>query len=523
MSANETSPATEQGNPELRSQTEVEAKPLTEVAALYAGYDSVNDDGRVTSAVAGGPTVVRGGVSESRIRVCLDIEQVYQALGIGWSLGAGIPGVGSASRKSKFTKSLKITTYSLTIVVYSQHVDKTETITEAHLRPDIAPPQGDTALREFFHSYGDSFITSLTTGSEYYGVYVLYAQTKAEQTGFENELKAQGIYSGVTLSAALQTSLNNSMKSLSVNIQFDQQVAGILNPTLPSPETMIDYAMAFPSIPVSAPVLLGFEYDGYEHLPEIASAFMPIADSRRYFIGDKAVGGLTAKEAKVQALDDQLLWLQETYSFYGGYTDSEVDRVKGMSGQELAAIASQKSAYQQNPIQPFTEPPLPSLNLGTPALSFTSGTSESYGAGGGNPYDDVPSPLDYISKRTRITYIKMRMGKRVDQLATTYRDQNGETTKAHGEYNGNEDRAIAVGGGEFVTRVAGKYNEKMDSMSFWITSGGSVTAGGSGGSKAYDTVPPPGNFVLGFRGRAHREYDNIQLVYAHFNRAVWST
>src|SRR5262249_47448505 len=153
--------------------------------------------------------------------VCLDVEQVCQALGIGWSLGAELPDVAGASRKGRFTKSLKITTYSLSIVVYSQHVDKTETITGAHLLPGIQPPQNDAALRQFFLAYGDSFITSMTTGSEYYGVYVLYAQTKEQQRGLESELKAQGIYNGVSLSAELQTSLNRSIKSLNVNIKFD--------------------------------------------------------------------------------------------------------------------------------------------------------------------------------------------------------------------------------------------------------------------------------------------------------------
>jgi hypothetical protein len=61
----------------------------------------------------------------------------------------------------------------------------------------------------------------------------------------------------------------------------------------------------------------------------------------------------------------------------------------------------------------------------------------------------------------------------------------------------------------------------MDPMTFWITSGGSVTAGGNGGNTTFELAPPQGNFVLGFRGRSGSEYDNIQLVFARFNPAVW--
>jgi len=197
--------------------------------------------------------------------------------------------------------------------------------------------------------------------------------------------------------------------------------------------------------------------------------------------------------------------------------------VKGMSGQELAAIQAQKSAYGRDPIQSFTQPALPSLNMGTPALSFTWGTSASKGSGGGTAYDDVPSPSDCIAKRTRITRILMRMGDRVDKLSTTYLDQNGETIKTHGGSGGREDRSVVVGSGQFVTQVTGKYNKKMDQMTFRITGGGSVSAGGNGGTTTFELVPPAGNFVLGFRGRSGSEYDEIQLVYAHFNSATWST
>ncbi|MFZ6183800.1 jacalin-like lectin [Nannocystis pusilla] len=509
----------ENASPDGHSSGEV--NPLTDVAALRAGYDSVNGDGRVTSAVTG-RTVERGGISESRIRVCLDVEQVCQALGISWSLGASIPGVGGASRKSKFVNSIKITTYSLTIVVYSQHVQNTETLADARLSPGVEPPQGDEALRRFFQAYGDSFITSLTTGSEYYAAYVLHAQTKEQQRGLEAGLQAEGIYNGVKFEAELQGKLDKCIQSVNVNVTFDQQVAGIANPSLPTPKTMIQYAIDFPSLAVTAPVVLGYEYDGYEHLPEITTSFEPIAKNRRYFIGDKAVGGLTAKEAQVQGLDNQLLWLQETYKFYGGYVDPNVDRVKAMSGKELSAIHAQKSAYAQDPIQSFTEPALPSLNEGTPELSLVGGASEQKGSTGGNPYDDVPSPLDNVQKRTRITQITMRMGDRVDKLTTAYLDQNGETKKEHGGTGGKEDRSIRVEAGQFVVRVTGKYNKKMDKMTFFLSNGQSVTAGGTSGDKEFDLAPPSGNFVLGFRGRSGSEYDAIQLVYAHFNPAKWS-
>ena len=52
---------------------------------------------------------------------------------------------------------------------------------------------GDEALKKFFNGFGDSFLSSVTTGGEYYAVYTFYTQTKTEQASLVSELKAKGM------------------------------------------------------------------------------------------------------------------------------------------------------------------------------------------------------------------------------------------------------------------------------------------------------------------------------------------
>ncbi|MFY0541974.1 hypothetical protein [Nannocystis pusilla] len=288
------------------------------------------------------------------------------------------------------------------------------------------------------------------------------------------------------------------MQSVNVNVSFDQQVAGIANPSLPTPDKMIEYAIGFPSIPVTAPVVLGYQYEGYEHLAEITTSFEPIAKNRRYFIGDKAVGGLTAKEAQVEALDNQLLWLQDTYRFYGGYSDSRVDQVKAKSGQELSAIRSQKSAYAQDPIQSFTEPPLPSLNEGTPELSLTWGTSEQKGSTGGTHTTTcrLPSTTSKAHAHHRDPDEDGRSRRQAHH--DLLRSERGHSL-SHG---GAAARKTDPSGSSPEIRHPGHgpIQQKDGQDEFLPQQRPERDRGGNSGDKDFTLEPPSNSFVLGFRG-----------------------
>ncbi|MBN3820072.1 hypothetical protein G3N57_27295, partial [Paraburkholderia sp. Se-20369] len=144
-------------------------------ASLFQGTDSVNGAG-VSTAVEGS-YATHGGASSVVYQVAMDLDTLYQALDVSQSVSVGFGPIGGGSEKTEFVQTLNLTTFSVNIVVRAKHVMNTQTATAFKLKNGINPPSGNSQLNDFFRSYGDSFVSSVTSGSEYYAVYTFYAQS----------------------------------------------------------------------------------------------------------------------------------------------------------------------------------------------------------------------------------------------------------------------------------------------------------------------------------------------------------
>jgi hypothetical protein len=109
-------------------------------AAVFQGYDSVNGQGLSTAVE--GTTNRTGAISQVTYTVCTDIETLSQSLQVDQSLSVGYGSFGGVDEKSKFVRSLNVTTYSVSIVVYAKHVLGTVTATDFAQKPGITPPEG---------------------------------------------------------------------------------------------------------------------------------------------------------------------------------------------------------------------------------------------------------------------------------------------------------------------------------------------------------------------------------------------
>jgi hypothetical protein len=67
--------------------------------------------------------------------------------------------------------------------------------------------------------------------------------------------------------------------------------------------------------------------------------------------------------------------------------------------------------------------------------------------------------------------------------------------------------------------IAGRSGGYIDHLTI-TTSTGSLEAGGDGGGPFSDKIPA-NNFLLGFRGRSGSALDQVVIVYAGFEPAVW--
>jgi len=166
-------------------------KPTEEPVAidLFQGYDSLSSSGRTAAAVTGDRHPA-GATSETYYRVCTDIETLQSSLNISASASASF-GFGSVDAKTSYMRNLKVTTNSVTVVVYTNIVTGSESARNPKLT--ISPP-GD--LNDFFLIYGDSYVKSVVKGGEYYATYVFYAESNEEQEHVTASLSAHGIVAG---------------------------------------------------------------------------------------------------------------------------------------------------------------------------------------------------------------------------------------------------------------------------------------------------------------------------------------
>jgi hypothetical protein len=486
--------------------------------AVFQGYDSVT--GRGLATVLTGETQTTGGTSQVSYRVCTDMATLSEALEVNQSLSVSLGPFGSIDQKLQFIHNLKVTTNSVSIVVYAKHTMGSDTMTDAALKPGIKPPSSLSELRQFFRSYGDSFLGSRVRGGEYYAVYTFYSQTREEQTQLTLDMKAQGIFEGGSVDASLQTKISTFKSSTSTRSAFDQNISGILNPKLPTSDKIIQFAIDFPSIPLDAPAIIGFETSGYEHVPGFGS-FQPIARNRDFFVGDSVVGGLTSKLVEVQQLENQITWIKNVYDFYGGYADAKLANVLVQAKADHGTINQLIRSYEEDPTQSFTMPKLPSLDYGSPAMAVPQiSLTPSWGGDGGDPFNDVDLRTS-IPQHTRVAAVGLRTGGLVDRLSTTYENVGGSWETRHGGGGGEDRGTLQLLPGQFITGVTGRSGGRVDHLKITISDGRTLEGGGGGGGPFSWSVPS-GSFVLGFAGRSGANLDRIQVIFGAFRPSIWS-
>jgi hypothetical protein len=462
-------------------------------------------------------------------------ETLSQTLDINQSLSISFGPVGSFDEKMKFVRNLKTTTCSISIVVYARQITGAKTMTDVWLKEGVKPPApGDNDdLIRFYRTFGDSFVSSITEGGEYYATYTFYSQSQEEQTELEASMKAAGVFDGGKMDAELQTKLSEFVSRTKVDVAFYENVSGLSHPLLPKREEMIEYARAFPSLRLDAPAIIAFETSGYESVGGITTNFDPIAKNRLYFTGDGIYGGLTPQLVEVQHLLRQISSLKNIYEFYGGFTDDKVKEVDGLAQTDLETIHSQMLDYKFDPTKIFKQPTLKSLEAGTPVLHCQIDTRGNFGTNV-NQFNDVADlGATNLRRKTRISKLNLRSGvknrnpgRRVGQLMTTYQysrdDQRQEEVRVHGDNWDLDVGELKFYEGQFITKIIVRCGADINYLQFTLNDGRSLSAGSAdGGGDPELLETKPGQFILGFQASTDDILRSFGVVYATLKPAHW--
>lgn len=492
-------------------------------AALLQGYNSVL--GNACSTALNGTFASTGAVSSVVCTVCTSASEVASALEIDASLSVAYGALASVDAKTKFMSSLNITTYSITIVVHAKHSIGSERFTNVRLKDYIAAPGTDEEADSFVRTYGDSWISEISKGGEYFATYTFFSETRTEQQNLEVSLRASGIVSGVTVEANLQAKMSQFVSTSNVTTTFKQTITGIRNPTFPDPADFVPFALNFSSLELDSPTIIGFASKGYESGVagfKASPSFDKVAANRRYFTqGDYTQPSLASNLATVAGIKNQISAIKQIHDFYGYTGDSVLSSRSQVAKTDFDAIVTQMQRFETAPTSSFTRPSLPSIANGTPVFDAAYFYSPEFVHGnGGIPFSDVDVST-YFQNRTRIVKVQLRAGAYVDQIITTYEDVNRSWVTSHGESGGNLTTALQLLRGQFVVSVSGRGDAWIDRLRIAITDGRYVEGGGNGGY-AFSWTAPGGAIVMGFRGRAGAWVDRIGIDYAQIKPAKWS-
>lgn len=195
-------------------------------STLFQGMSTLASESK--PAAVEGTTLRDGAAAEVNIIVATDTMTVAESMSIESSVSVSYLGKASVSAKAGFFKSLQLNSFSTTILVTARTTNYTESAQTYTLKDGVSPVTSAREAEAFFGMYGDSFVDSVTVGAEYYAALVIQSSSVEEQKNVTAELKAKGIFKGVSAESQTQTAIQNFRKQSSHRmVRLHMQRAGM--------------------------------------------------------------------------------------------------------------------------------------------------------------------------------------------------------------------------------------------------------------------------------------------------------
>jgi hypothetical protein len=492
---------------------------------LCIGFDSVAGVMLQASAVEG-DYHEEGVESKVTIKVCESLEELSQGLQIDASMSISFLKAANFSAKMSFMRSLNVTEHSLSIVVHiangiGRWFAKNVALTQ-EAKAKVPAVDDDAAAVDFVRQYGDSYISAVTLGGEYYAVYTFRTTTKVEQSRLSAELKAGGVYNGITAGTEVQTKITDFLKSTNVRSTFEQQITGIKGLSLPTSDKMIQFALNFPRERMNSPAMTDFAVARYENVENFGRGFDTVARNRNHFVDDKR--GVLVSLAHLNGVAHQINRLLDIYEVYN-FKDEALEALEKQVEADLATIDAQIAAWRDNPVGDFAKPDLPSVAMGEPWLDYSIGRIAAFGGESGPPFEFM-TVGDAFHDRVRIEWIQLADGRYngydvMRGIAIGYISDKGRWTQLHGHgHKGNNRRKLNFEG-LFPSMLRIRHGGFVDAIELTLEDGNTTSAGGPNGVPV-EWKPQPGGVVLGFAGRAGEVLDQIEIVHGSLKPAQYA-
>lgn len=495
-----------------------DALSVTPPVGVLQGFDTFSASGRATAVT--GDTKTVSAANRCDYTVCTSTETLMNALDVSAGVAADF-GVGGVDAKSQYVQRLELTSTSVVIAIYANVVSGTQTVTDEQLADDVTAPTA-ADVNAFYQSYGDCFVSSITEGGEYIATYAFYSQSQSEQQQVVASLSAHGVTTSGNVSANVQAAVEEVSSSELVRVSFSQQLFGYSGTALPQPADLVAFALALGRTVPTTPTVIAYKTTGYEHVPGMnATAWAPVVATRNLFLSDLTGDGIAADVLTIQAMLNQIAWLQNLYETFGYDLDATLEDRAQQVDEDAGTLQALVAAIRRDPTVSQTVPQLVSLSYGLPALNVTTpALALQEGGGGGSAWWDATAQT--ILDGNALQQVTLAGGQYLDSITSVY----GGTPLKHGGGGGKASQPLVLQSAEFIAVVSGRFGKYVDQLTLLTTKGQSRDAGGGGGGGAFSWSLPAASgtdytVVVGFGGRSGRYVDAIGPMTATFSPATW--
>lgn len=492
---------------------------------LFQGVDTVRGEARNT--IVKGVYSVSESATSQLLKVSVDYKSFAEDTEINQSASVGV-GLFGASEKINFVKQVERSSWSINMTIRSSHIIGTAEATDAVIDVSGMKLDDPKARRDFCNRYGDSYVSSVTLGSQYLGVFTFHLNSESEHNSTMTSLEAHGLLSMFSFDAGLQTKMSSFFSETKAQVTLSQTTFGLGGVALPAFSDMIEFARTLPEKTVVSPAILRSSTTGYETLLP-AGSFDAVAKNRDYFVGSSFSKGVYADRTVIKDQISQLDSIHAVHDTYG-FDEPALKTAKQAANDDLAQLDAQVEQYKIEPEAVFKKPALPSVLKGRPGVAYESDYSGAWGGTGGGPFDDVAEVGDvgdFISRRQRIRSLRLYSGDYVRALVVKYKgaSEQADVEKVHGQQEGARGQEMFLENGDRIGRLTGCSGAYVDRLDISLTpSGRNIGAGIMRDNLGkIDWSPKEGFVVIGFRGYSGANLDQIQAVCVRFLPTVWKT
>jgi hypothetical protein len=274
-------------------------------------------------------------------------------------------------------------------------------------------------------------------------------------------------------------------------------------------DEIINYALSFASSAIEQPALLDITTLGYERIPDLGSAFRPVANNRELFIREN---GLLHQRMLIDELCNQIDDTRAGLQLYGIHLadEDELSAVQQQAEVDRQAYEELENAYAASASTPLSIPEFPSLAVGSPQISASLMEDPSSTAGPSDTSLGTPFFFPYsfrtaIQNRVRLSRLALETGRQLDKLTLHYqsRTQQQERIERHGGDRGTPSGDVELAAGEGVTEIYSEFGTHLDKILI-KTDRGMLGGGGNQGDRLHPLSwrKAPQAVVLGFSGRS---------------------